>query len=567
METMDASEDSAVSIAQESATIRDIPKLAYVPIALCLVLVGWLYMPTFTWWWGEWWKKESYYSHGVLIPPIAVFLLWLKTSYLKETPIRPYALGYLVVVLALAGAVVATLASARTMVGMTLPLLLGGMVLVLFGRAMARQSGFSIAYLYFMCVLPSFLLTVLSFRIQMLSTMGGTMLLRLLGFDAYREGAMITLPNAEVLVGAPCSGFRFLISLFAFSILLAHLLEGSLWRRLSLVVVTLPLSLLVNSIRITFIAIVGEFMGTDAMVKFHDHYAGPIEMALGFAMFLFFAWLIGCRSFNPAVIPPPNTENADPDASHSSPARRTKRVSGVQLHAYVLVVLLALVTSTTMFSKPLRVEGRSETDFSKMPMELGEWVGRAGRFDEKTYEQLPSCSLLLRFYEHEIHPNIELAIVYGTDLGDFHQPEICLEGQGLRSVGKDRVQIREGGGTSFEAVELITESDYGRRMFLFWFYSEGVSSTSLGTYKVRVFSERLRTRRVQPSALIRLSTEVLGSDEEAIDRLVRFAEEVVPYIRSEFGTGQQEDAHIGHPDSGGNAAHQDGRVVSLRARG
>jgi len=439
-------------------------------------------------------------------------------------------------------------------------------VLVLFGRAMARQSGFPIAYLYFMCVLPTFLLTMLSFRIQMLSTKGGTMLLRLLGFDAYREGAMITLPNIEVLVGAPCSGFRLLISLFAFSVLFAYLKEGPLWGRLSLVAITLPLSLLVNSIRITFIAIVGEFMGSDAMLAFHD-YSGYIVLVLAFVALSLFARLVGCRRFSSMVVPPPNTENADPDASHSSPAGQTKRVSGVQLHAYVLVVLLALVTSTTMFSKPLRVEGRSETDFSKIPMEPGEWVGRTSRFDERTYEQLPSCSLLLRFYEHEIHPNIELAIVYGTDLGDFHQPEICLEGQGLRSVGKDRVQIREGGGTSFEAVELITESDYGRRIFLFWFYSEGVSSTSLGTYKVRVFSERLRMRRVQPSALIRLSTEVLGSDEEAIDRLVRFAEEVVPYIRSEFGTGQQEDAHIGHPDSGGNAAHQDGRVVSLRARG
>ncbi len=42
-------------------------------------------------------------------------------------------------------------------------------------------------------------------------------------------------------------------------------------------------------------------------------------------------------------------------------------------------------------------------------------------------------------------------------------------------------------------------------------------------------------------------------DEEAIDRLVRFAEDVVPYIRREFGTGEPQ-AQVGYADSSANAA-------------
>ena len=188
-------------------------------------------------------------------------------------------------------------------------------------------------------------------------------------------------------------------------------------------------------------------------------------------------------------------------------------------------------------SKPLSVEGRTQTDFSKIPMEIGGWVGTNGRFDAQTYEILKSCSLLVRFYEHQDNPPIDLAIVYGTDLGDFHQPEGCLEGQGLRIVDKRKIVIHTKEG-AFPAVSLMTDSDVGRRAFVFWFAGDGRASTFLGDYKVRLFFHRLRFRKIQPSAMIRLSTEVTDSDEDATARLVTFIKEAYPYLRQEFEVGQ-----------------------------
>jgi exosortase len=295
--TIDLTQEPVAGISENEIKIRDLKLPAYVPLAICLAVIGWFYMPTFKWWYGIWMAKESYYSHGILVPLISLFVLWLKKKDLRETIIRAYLPGYLFLVPVILVTVLAVWGDADSVTGLSFPLILFGIILTLFGPSMARKLAFPIGYLYFMCVLPGFVLTIASFKIQMLSTIGATSLLRLLGFDAYSQGAMIILPNVEVMVGAPCSGFRLLISLLAFVVLFVYLKEGPLWGRASLLAFTVPLSLIVNSIRITLIALVGDYMGSDAMHKFHD-YSGYLILVLAFVVLTLMARLVKCQKFN-----------------------------------------------------------------------------------------------------------------------------------------------------------------------------------------------------------------------------------------------------------------------------
>ena len=212
--------------------------------------------------------------------------------------IEPSALGYPILILALIAAVAAVAASAWSVNGLTFPMVVAGMALIFLGRAIAMELAFPIGFLYFMCVLPTFLLTMLSFRIQMLSTAGATLILRIITFDAYRQGATIILPNVTVLIGSPCSGFRMSITLLALSVLFLFFTQGPRWGRVFLLAATIPLAVFVNSIRIAMVAIVGELMGSDAMHAFHDHAAGLIEIVLAFALLLLLARLVKCLNFN-----------------------------------------------------------------------------------------------------------------------------------------------------------------------------------------------------------------------------------------------------------------------------
>lgn len=174
----------------------------------------------------------------------------------------------------------------------------------------------------------------------------------------------------------------------------------------------------------------------------------------------------------------------------------------VQLHAYILVLLLSLSILAMRIDKPLSIKGRPNTNFSKIPMQLDGWVATKIPVDEKTLKALPSASVLMRYYDDSKGTPINMTIVYGTDLGDFHQPEFCLEGQGHRSLSKGKVNIKDIDGQYFPAVSLITESDYSKQAFVYWFSSDNVNSTFLGNYKFKMLMSRLRGKRIGPSAMI-----------------------------------------------------------------
>ena len=214
-------------------------------------------------------------------------------------------------------------------------------------------------------------------------------------------------------------------------------------------------------------------------------------------------------------------------------------MSKVQQQAYALIVILLVITAGVRSVQPFQIEGPKGTNFSKIPMDFGDWTGEQSQFDETTRLSLANASLLYRYYMRDYDiAALGLAIVYGTELGDFHQPEVCLEGQGLQAVSKSIVKVDNGQGGTFDAISMITESDYTRQAFLFWFNTDGMTSTSLGGYKVKMLVDRMLFRRIRASAMVRLNTPVVTSEEEATAQLVKFAGDVFPYLNKEFETDQ-----------------------------
>lgn len=272
------------------------PWLLAAAISVALIMFGYYGADLFEWWWLKWMEKDSYYSHGILVPLISAFAVYLDRRALARLPVVPNMLGLLVLLPAMIGAAIARSADTPSILGLTLPAVLFGAVLTALGLRIAVRLVFPIGFLFFMCVLPGFILTLLSFRIQLMSTSGAALLLKIAGLDPQQSGAAINLPNAQVLVGQPCSGFRLLISLMAFAIFFAYMREGPRWGKLVMVAATAPLSLVVNSIRIALVAVVGEFFGNEAMHAFHD-YSGYLVLVLAFLILWQISKVVKCQKF------------------------------------------------------------------------------------------------------------------------------------------------------------------------------------------------------------------------------------------------------------------------------
>lgn len=261
-----------------------------------VVALGFVYWHTIDWWWKIWWADESYYSHGALIPFISGFVVYFNRNKIKRTPVEPTLMGFAVLVPAIAVQFIGHRGGILSVAGLSLPLALYGLSLILMGKRVTRELLFPIIFLFFMCVPPTQYVEKLGFKIQMLSTTLATIGLKAIGLDAIQKGNQIHLPNIQVEVARACSGFRMLIALLAFTTLFAYMKEGARWGRLVLIALVIPLSLFANAVRVLLIALVGEYRGEETMHVFHD-YSGYIVLVIAFFLLTLIARVLKCKDF------------------------------------------------------------------------------------------------------------------------------------------------------------------------------------------------------------------------------------------------------------------------------
>jgi exosortase len=270
-------------------------------VGVSFVLVIVIYAHTMGVWWRSWWVPESRYSHGILVPFISAFAVYAERERISKVQIRPnFFLGVIALLLVMSAGMAYRAARVPSMESISLPLFILCAIVLLLGTRMAYVLLFPCLFLLFMVPWPGFLLARTENTVQLWSTIAATKILQLLQFDASHEGITILMPSIAVKVATACSGFRTLISLFAFSTFFAYMKDGPWWGRICLVVSALPLGLVANSIRITMVALVGEFWGEDVMHVFHD-YSGYIMLVFAFVALELISRMLKCRKFRLAL--------------------------------------------------------------------------------------------------------------------------------------------------------------------------------------------------------------------------------------------------------------------------
>ena len=247
-------------------------------------------------WLSEYGQPESYYAFAPVVPFLVALMLWHRREALRAAPLRPCYGALAVLAPALALLVLSTREEMPAVMGLSFLLTVWSGLWLLLGTRWARTALFPLAFLLWMCPLPGPLLSDGTFCLQQLSThlaVGG---LHLLLFQPVLNGNVITLDDYTVFVDAPCSGFKLLLSLLTCSAALAYLLDGPPARRLGLFLFSIPLSLVVNAVRLILLCIVGECFGARVGHAFHD-WDGLFTLGTGTAVLLLICKRIGCRTF------------------------------------------------------------------------------------------------------------------------------------------------------------------------------------------------------------------------------------------------------------------------------
>ncbi len=270
--------------------------LTVLPFAVAVGLLLALASPMLRSWWYEYVKPESYYAHAPIIPLIMALMFWHRRDAVRECPKTPFLPALIVLLPALALFVFASKSYALALMSLAFLLILWSGTWLALGTRFVRMFWVPLAFVVMMVPLPGPLLNDATLKLQMVSTVFANKLLHAMFFHTVLQGNVIQMDNFPLFVDVPCSGFKLLLSLLTFDAAFAYLVDGSRNKRIFLFLLSVPLALVINAVRIALIGVVGECVGDAAAHVFHD-WSGIITLVLGFTALFSVAKVFGCRTF------------------------------------------------------------------------------------------------------------------------------------------------------------------------------------------------------------------------------------------------------------------------------
>jgi exosortase len=219
------------------------------------------------------WDDVDYYSHGYMVPLVALWAASAQRGVLPTLPAARDARGIGVIAAALVLYFIGMTASLVGLAGLSIPVAVAGLVLFLRGAAWLRALSFGIGYLLFMVPLPPALLTPIIVKLQLFVSVAGVGLLQAAGHAIHREGNLIHLPDGETLfVAEACSGITSIVTLVPLGVFLAYFTERRWAFRTLLVATVIPVAMLGNLVRVVISVIAAEQIGAEAATQsaFHD---------------------------------------------------------------------------------------------------------------------------------------------------------------------------------------------------------------------------------------------------------------------------------------------------------
>lgn len=158
-------------------------------------------------------------------------------------------------------------------------------VIFCFGVRIFRSLLFPLCLLFLFIPIPTFALNAIVQWLQHGSAWMAAFLFHAVGEPAHRDGIFIYLKHSElhIEVAQECSSIRSSCLLVVSTIVLSHLFLRSGWRKLLLILISIPLSIAKNGLRIFVIAELGTRVDPGFLEGSFHHHGGIVFLlvALG----------------------------------------------------------------------------------------------------------------------------------------------------------------------------------------------------------------------------------------------------------------------------------------------
>ena len=475
------------------------------------------------------WEREEF-SYGYIVPPLTALLVWHALREMRPQESGGSWWGVGLIVFAAALAIPAKVGGMPTFTFYGFIVALYGLALTLYGWHGMRRLLFPIAYLIFALPLPATLYVNVSTTMQLISSVLGTEALRALGYSVFLNGNIIDLGLFQLQVAEACNGLRYLFPLASFAYLTGYLYRGPVWHRIALFIAVAPITIVINSARISLTGILVNYKGISAAEGFMHAFEGWVIFVVGLLfLFAFLQVLIWVTGHREAFVMRLDIDKIMPK-SGSVPT--PVRASSNGLIAATIALLVSAVTLANLPEGAHAVPDRKP--LAAFPLQLGTWSGREQVLDQIYLDILQVDDYIVADYsspDHRAPVNLYVAWYDAQDQrASIHSPEVCIPAGGweithfdTRSVAPATVDL------PLNVNRAIIVNGVQRQLVYYWFELRHRQMTSEFTIKLANVWDAITLGRTD-GALVRLVTPIAVNEDvaEADARLMDFLGESLP---------------------------------------
>lgn len=200
------------------------------------------------------WYNFETYTHGFLILPITLWLIWQKRAHLAAYTPQPSAFFILPVIGGLFVWSLARLTGVLVVEQLAFVGILVSAMAGLLGWQVSRFLVFPLLFLFFAVPMgedltPPMMEFTATFTVEAL---------KLTGIPVYRDGLWFSLPSGNWSVVEACSGVRYLIASVTLGVMYAYITYHTLWKRLLFIALSAIVPILANGVRAYMIVMIGH---------------------------------------------------------------------------------------------------------------------------------------------------------------------------------------------------------------------------------------------------------------------------------------------------------------------
>jgi exosortase len=262
----------------------------------------------FQWMYGAWEAPAMDSSHGKLVPFVVLGLLWFKRDQLARCTVGAgwLALPLLAVALALHAAGFLAQQPRLSMVAFFLGLY--SLIGAVWGWEAMKATFFPLV-LFGFCLPLGTTVDNRTLHLRLFAAKTTLVVVRdMLGIPVIRHGTQLLKPDGTVYeVAAECSGIRSIVALFGITTVYAMLKLRKWWKRALIILLTVPLAVVCNVLRLVTMIVAAQAFGNAAGTFVHEWF-GYVTYAIALVCLM----LVGGRLRDSESTAPPPTPSVTP---------------------------------------------------------------------------------------------------------------------------------------------------------------------------------------------------------------------------------------------------------------